>query len=257
MMAKQKNISDLMLEKFALDELSPAQKAEVLERIEQEPEVKARLVAIEKSNAEILKIYPAEQQVPRILDRFRGKTEQVPRRSLRVVWLAAPALAAAAALLIYVAPLGTVDPLVDPGHEIVRIKGDSRLIVHRKIGDEVEMLADGDFAAVGDIIQLSYIAGTAEFGIILSVDGRGEATLHYPGSEGDSTGLDREGTQDLPFAYQLDDAPDFERFFFVTSDKPIDVEQTLAAVEKLGLNPESKPELAPGNHLIDFLLRKN
>ena len=41
-------------------------------------------------------------------------------------------------------------------------------------------------------------------------------------------------TTALPNAYALDDAPRFERFFFITSDEPIDVAQSLAAMRALG-----------------------
>lgn len=256
-MTDQNKINDLMLERFILDELSPAQKNVVLKSIEQDPELKLRLAEIERSNAEIRQFYPAEKQVPQILDRIKRKKEKAPQRVRRTVWLAAPALAAAAAILILVAPFDSVEPPLDPGYEQVRLKGDSRLIVHRKTGETVELLADGDHVAAGDLIQLSYIAGEAQYGAILSVDGRGEVTLHFPGGTGDSSKLDHEGTQDLPFAYQLDDAPNFERFFFIVSSSPVNIGELLDRARELGPQPGSVLKLSEGWRAIELLLTKN
>jgi len=58
------------------------------------------------------------------------------------------------------------------------------------------------------------------FGIIASIDARGRVTLHLPESPGPAVALDRDGERALPHAYELDDSPGFERFFFVTSDAP-------------------------------------
>jgi hypothetical protein len=42
----------------------------------------------------------------------------------------------------------------------------------------------------------------------------------------------------LPNAIELDDAPNFERFFFLTSEYPIDVDGVLREAQDLANNPE-------------------
>jgi len=58
-------------------------------------------------------------------------------------------------------------------------------------------------------------------------------TLHFPDAETASTKLESEGEQLLDQAYELDAAPAFERFFFVTSSAPIDQKRVLIAAERL------------------------
>ena len=74
--------------------------------------------------------------------------------------------------------------------------------------------------------------------MILSIDGRGAVTLHLPESKGDSTKLELSKQSLLPNAIELDDAPEFERFFFLTSDSPIDVNGILQEAQDLAKNLE-------------------
>jgi hypothetical protein len=64
--------------------------------------------------------------------------------------------------------------------------------------------------------------------LIASIDGAGVVTLHYPANADApalATALAQKPTS-LPQAYVLDDAPQFERFFFITSEDPIEVAPT-------------------------------
>jgi len=110
----------------------------------------------------------------------------------------------------------------------------------------------------GDVIQLRYNAGGRGYGVIASVDGAGAVTLHFPSSEDakpEAMALAAETTT-LPTAFALDDAPRFERFFFITANKPPDLQQTLAALRTLAHRDDSATaalELPP--HLRQWSLR--
>lgn len=65
-------------------------------------------------------------------------------------------------------------------------------------------------------MQVSYVAAGNRFGVVVSVDGRGGVTLHHPASPRDVPRVKARGETPLPYAFELDDAPGFERFFFVT-----------------------------------------
>jgi hypothetical protein len=43
----------------------------------------------------------------------------------------------------------------------------------------------------------------------------------------------------LSSSYELDDAPDFERFFFITSKSGIDVQTILKSAKELAKNPKT------------------
>ncbi len=120
-----------------------------------------------------------------------------------------------------------------------RAKGAPRLLLHRKRGDRVERLdARNDRARPGDRIQISYAAGTAVHGVILSIDGAGAVTLHFPVADSASTALHRGAVASLGHSYELDDAPGYERFLFVTSPGPIDVAAVVARAEALARDPQ-------------------
>jgi hypothetical protein len=74
--------------------------------------------------------------------------------------------------------------------------------------------------------------------MILSIDGKGAVTLHLPERKGDSTKLELGKQSLLSNAFELDDAPEFERFFFLTSDSPIDVDGVLQEAQDLAKNLE-------------------
>jgi hypothetical protein len=100
-----------------------------------------------------------------------------------------------------------------------------------------DRLASGAGAHPRDRLQLSYVPGEARYGVLLSVDGRGGVTLHLPREPGMAAPLGA-GEVLLPDAYELDDAPGFERFFFVHAGTPFPVEKVLASARALAADPE-------------------
>ena len=112
-----------------------------------------------------------------------------------------------------------------------RAKGDgAHLYVYLKDGNKAIQLANDARVKEGDVLQLSYISAGAQYGAILSIDGSGAVSFHYPESGATSAKLSGSGEIPLDFAYKLDDAPNFERFFFITGPKPF---TTAAFVENI------------------------
>jgi hypothetical protein len=111
-------------------------------------------------------------------------------------------------------------------------------------GPEGTGLADGAILHEGNTIQLAYrVSGGAEqYGVIFSIDGRSALTVHYPCREGQSARLITGRRIALDEAYTLDDAPDYEIFFFVVSDKPLDTGKILKSAGELARNPGASME---------------
>ena len=65
-------------------------------------------------------------------------------------------------------------------------------------------------------------------------------TRHWPESGKVAGALEGRDALPLPHAYQLDDAPGFERFFFVTADRPFDVEVVLEAARALAASGQAR-----------------
>lgn len=255
-MNNKRVVPDLFLEQLILGELPPEKEAEVLRDLEAEPGGMDRLARLRASNQDILGTLPPKKiaaEINRRLALTRSKAQSRPARSR--AWVLAPALAAAAAILFWVILPLESGPGV--GLQTTRVKGSPGLIIYRKVPQGVEELGRGSRVRPGDVLQVSYRASGAADGVIISVDGRGAVTLHFPASPADSTALNGEGAQALSYAYELDDAPDFERFFFVTSDLPIEIETVLSAGRALGAEMKKNLILPDGLHQVDFLLSKS
>ena len=92
-------------------------------------------------------------------------------------------------------------------------------------GREIQALNNGDFAHSGDIIQITYNAGSDAYGVIFSVDGNGNITRHFPENSWNAAQMLRSNDEiPLDFSYELDNAPDFECFILVTSKNEFSLE---------------------------------
>jgi hypothetical protein len=126
-----------------------------------------------------------------------------------------PILALATALFVVGRPL-----LHGPGPDVV-LKGTApapHLEVWRQKAEGVEALADGAEARAGDRLQLAYASGGHGFGVIYSLDAQGVVTEHHRfGGEAEP------GRVKVDASFTLDDAPGFEAFYLVTSDRAFDI----------------------------------
>jgi hypothetical protein len=193
---------------------------------------RARHQDLEASDRAILDALPPAMVAAEVERRYRARLRRARRRrgAIGVAVAAAVVLCVAFAVRLRPAPrIAMVDP-----PETTRSKGAPRLVVHRKSGDDAERLADGALAAPGDVIQLSYVAAGARFGAIVSIDGRGAVTVHLPTAGAEAAQLGQSGAVPLSDAYELDDAPGFERFVLVTSRRPFSAEAVRAAADRLG-----------------------
>jgi hypothetical protein len=264
-------VPDLKVEQLALGELSAQEAATVRARLEAEPGGLQRLSALVADNAATLARHPAPAVAAEVRRRMRREADSLahalrPARSDARAprwWLAGllPAVAAATAVLL-VSPGRPIDPGAFEAFELERAKGPllPGLAIHRQVAEAAELLGAGAPAKAGDVLQLTATPRGAGHGVILSVDGRGAVTLHYPDAPGSSTALPAGlPSVPLPHAYELDDAPAFERFFLVTAHRPIDVGAVVRAAEALaaGTAPEQAALALPADHAqVDFLLRK-
>ncbi|NVJ26010.1 ActD-like protein [Myxococcus sp. AM011] len=268
-------IPDWLLERIALGELPPDELAAARALLEQEPGGLERLAALEADSRATLERLSPERVAREVDTRFRrgAQARQAPARS---PWLTSamglvPVLAALALFVIAQpdsnpggAPSSpgteTTGPVAGLEPEPTRSKGlTPRLEVHRQRAQADELLAEGASAVAGDVVQLAYVAAGRTHGVILSVDGRGSVTVHAPEQGAQAATLSPSGTHRLSGAYELDDAPRFERFFLVTSDHPFAVEPVLEAARVLAASPEAHTAslfLPEGLTQVSFTLQK-
>lgn len=239
--------SEHVLERYLLRELPPEEAGEVERTAAADPRLRSAIEALAASDRELLARYPAADFRARLLARIEEAPAPASRWRLWA-WLA-PAAAALVLAAVLVGP--KLDRLTDSlpfgaGGERNLVKGEApvdltrtQLLVYRKSGDRAELLDDGAEARAGALLQLAYVAASGPFGTILSIDGGGRVTRHFPAEAGGSTRLTLNKRILLPSALELDDAPGFERFFLVTSAAPIDVEAVLAKAAALAKDPDA------------------
>ncbi len=230
-MTGQRDFSDWKLERFRLNELPEEEMRAIQRALDEDPDLSARLEALEGSDREIYGSYSIDwvaRQIARRLEKRR-----VPSLSRF-----GPRLALAAVVL-----LAVVFSIYLPGPEVtstwdrrgmdgIRLKGvKPDLLLYRKRASEVEQLADSSVAYAGDLIQIFYRAAGKPFGTIVSVDGRGTVTRHLPASGTRSVRLMQGDPVPLDYSYELDDAPKWERFYFLTADTSFDVRDVAQAAK--------------------------
>ena len=238
---KENGVPDLYIEKLLLDELP----REMKERLLEDPAVRRRIEELKAENRRILEEYPPEQMAKAIRNRERWsrRSQAAQTRGLGSRPAARPrpgwsrlVPAASFALLVLVGGLLMVTrgPAFVAPQSDTRLKGGAaHLNVYMKTDAGADLLEEGDRVSQGTTLQVGYVSGVGEYGTIVSIDGGGTVTLHFPLSAANGQNLEGEGEVLLPFAYTLDDAPDFERFFFVVSKRPFSVQRVLQAAETL------------------------
>jgi len=264
-MPDKQRVSDLTLEQYHLGELSARRQRVVRRELERDALLRSRLSEIEHSDDEIRAAYPAEKMVALIRERaLREGSGEADGDSLPLRAGAArrllpfPTLAWAIPVAAMVLVLISLPVFLRPS-DGTRLKGSAaHLLVFRHTAAGAEELRPGAVARQGDVLQLSYVAGDARYGVIFSVDGRGTVTWHVPagyaGGSVPAPALDPKGPVPLPSAYELDDAPGFERFFLVYSSSPFDV----AAVARAAAGASSRGDLplARGVGQFSVLVKK-
>ncbi|UCE41168.1 MAG: hypothetical protein JSV17_17330 [Candidatus Aminicenantes bacterium] len=241
----KETISEYYLERYALGELPDEEEEKIRRLSSSTPEIHAALEEIKSSDRDILALYPPQTVKTRLLTLLDDKPSK-PFPLRRVLTISSAVVTFL--ILILVLPLLKQKPRVvypDAEQDVTLIKGiptvdlsQTQLLVYRKIQDRVETLSDGEQAWAGDLLQLAYVTTQDSYGMILSIDGRGTVTLHLPENTGESTKLELRKQFLLPNAIELDDAPKFERFFFLTSESPIDVDGVLQEAQDMAKNPE-------------------
>jgi len=265
-------VGDWKLERFLLGELSPEETDRIGRLAQSDMTVKDRIERLRESNAEFLERYPADRMVAEIRrkaaqpagpreaaldDRRRFRLRAVPALSL------AAAAAAAVVIVLFAVPPDTwrggthEKPVPTDG---TRIKGlDPQILVFRKTATGSERLEDGARAGEHDLLLIQYVAAGWLYGTILSIDGRGTVTRHLPLEGSRPATLLQDGAVSLDFSYELDDAPAWERFYFVTSDSSFDLHVVLDAARETsgaGETASDSLDLPRSFHQTIFTLEK-
>jgi len=224
-------VPDLWLEQYVLGELDEARIAVITRELTHSPSLRVRLEALERSDREIRAAYPPSRLGADVTARAGVRRARRP---------AVLALAAAAAIGLVATPwlwsasgrLGESRSAAAPSSSPDdRVKGTgAALAVYRQTPAGSEALRDGDRGRAGDLLRIGYQASRAGFGTILSVDGSGAVTRHYPLDGSTAAPLAAGALVLLDEAFELDAAPRWERFHLFASESPFDLDPLIRAL---------------------------
>lgn len=255
-MTSVNKISDFKLERYLLGELSEKEMRELQERELSDEIFAARVAEMRLQGKRFLAENPFADLEERI-EAAEAAGNSAEKAGQNILWLkVAAALVIALGIFSVVvlnrdvatydnnsASMEVAMADVDNG---TRIKGmQASLEVWKKTGDSaVQMVNLGD-AHEGDEIQLRYRVPQKCFGMLFSMDGNGTITMHM-GEGNKAIELEPGKMTTLPFAYKLDNAPKFEKFFLLTSQNAFEIDG----------NDIDKSLKQTGVENVSFMLRK-
>ena len=260
---KDVHISSLLLERYHIGEVTHEEKLYVEKILKEDATLAAALANLDKADIDFHKRFPKEiffsalpasyaDQKPQIANSkrfslrnfFQQKVFHTQHRIPPIAWgLCAAALVMLIAFPMFILKNPSYNEFSNPFSD--RIKGTSidnssiELNVYLKgnSSNEVILLQDQSIINAGNTVQLIYKVADAntdaKYGVIFSIDGRSSVTMHYPYTQQQSTLLISGKSVHLDEAFTLDDAPDYEIFFFVTGDTPLDVKNILNTAQQL------------------------
>lgn len=244
-------IPDILLERYRLKELPADEAARLEDRMRHDEPLRRRLEALDRSDEEIRE----SGVLDRLSDRV-PRSRPVRRRLGAVLMVPAAAGAAVVVALILMprvnTPVAPATGRTDASDSPDRIKGLApSLAVYRRTAEGSETLADGAVAHPGDLLRVGYRAAGRHYGVILSIDGRGSVTVHLPPRADRAATLKGDGTVLLDQAYELDDAPQWERFYFITGEAPFAVAPIVDAVRAAAADRRQPPPAIALPHGLD------
>jgi len=239
------------VEQYLQGELPAGERA----ALERDPLLPARVAALQTSNEAILELHPPAAFAAAVRAAAReGEARAIRTRSLgRPRLLAVASLGAAAvAGVLWLVPRS---PAPVAPRDVTRVKGLApQVVLYRRSAAGIERLPPGSVARERDVLQLAYQAAGRRHGVIVSIDGRGTVTRHLPATGPSAAPLAAGAAVPLPDAYELDDAPGFERFYLVAADEPFAVEPVVDAVRRAGA--DGRLDLPPAMDQSSVVLEK-
>lgn len=236
---KRVEINDFLIEKYIHGGLPLLQKLQMKLYIATDSSLKEEIAKRKAEESEFKLKYPAKKMASLIKEKCREtvpESRAITHRKrhnnlFKHLKIAVPALAFCIVLVFVTLP--EMQKQLPEGN-ILKGSGapsSPSLIVHRKLASGFEVLKSGTSAKAGDLLQIALNSDSERYGVILSIDGNGTVSVHYPFRSDESTSIAK-GRTLLPRSVELDDAPYFERFILITHKSAIDLPKIISAAKR-------------------------
>jgi len=241
-----KRVADVTLERYHLNELPPRERARIELLSLNDGATRLRIAALRQSNAECAARFPARDLARGIVERLAANHPPSSRSKFIRPLLGVVVAAAVMTLAVW--------PSLRSSDE--REKGSAAgLSIYRDTPSGSELLADNAIARSGDRIRVGYRLAEHGYAVIVSIDGRGVISQHLPANGSQSVEIASDTAQLVDASFELDDAPDIERFFLFSSPSPFTTDTAIGAVRKSG-GRANHLTLPSSMRVVTFSLRK-
>ena len=209
--------SDFLLESYVSGDLADEQRKTLETVLENDALLQERVQSILNSNAAFLSRHPAAGAWTEVERRLKLETDpkelnrSIPRFSKLVLSLGG----ALCALALFALIPSTNQSVPDNGFRTKGALPDLEIFYVNDV-DKAQALEPEALVSQGMRLQVSIHNSLNLHAFVLSVDGRGALTKHFPRDH--ESALITTNTHLLGASYTLDDAPDYETFILVTSD---------------------------------------
>jgi len=252
-------VSAFMLERYRIGEVTQEEKIQIEEALACDEALSTAFENLSHADNDFYQRYPMENFFPAKKNTL-SHIQQRHWRRRPIVW----GICAAAMIMVIALPLLIPRLSMQSSNPIEmaytdRMKGGNptssaaennsiELSIYLRGNTTGEIIRLSDYSNIreGNTIQLAYrVLGASskeKYGVIFSIDGRSFVTMHYPYTPWQSTLLVSGRAVPLDEAFTLDDAPDYEIFFFVAADTPIDIRYIINSARRIasqiGENPQ-------------------
>ncbi|MCL2273163.1 MAG: hypothetical protein FWC19_10220, partial [Treponema sp.] len=247
-------ISVLLLERYHMGEVTCEEKKLIEETIKNDKKLKEYLADLDSADNDFFARFPRERIFAAHKLQRRNFRDSL-RRSKKFKVLTVGVSAAALLLIVFIPLYFLNNPKKIEFSE--RIKGtgivsgnsiDLSVYLKENTTGDIIKLTDQYSINEGNTVQLVYSvyenSSDDKYGVIFSIDGRSVITMHYPHTSWQSSLLDRGRAVPLDEAFTLDDAPDYEIFFFIAANAPINTGSILATAKQLAVQINKNPDEA-------------
>ncbi|MGL1902676.1 MAG: hypothetical protein OCC49_11105 [Fibrobacterales bacterium] len=244
-MKREEIVPHWKLERYVLGELPEVELRAITDRLEYDSALSERLAAVLESDVSIAEEYSPDWVLRQVKQKagiesvtLSDGSSAEESQEAEVAVSSGGGITKLFSVLSMVILVSVVVVYFNAGNDGLRTKGlGPYLELYKKHSDATVYIEDGGSATQGDLIQIHYISTDRKYGVIASVDGNGVVTIHLPIEGEDAASLILNTKTPLSFSYELDDAPRYERFYFITAKEAFNVKIIKDALKKDGAPP--------------------
>jgi hypothetical protein len=223
----KRNVPDLKLEQYLLGELDPSEIENITVQSSKNEHLQNQLESLKQMEMEFADKYPVDWFIRRITQ--KTIIPDTSKYSFRFALVPVVCTLLLLPLAYFYISMST-----NMDSSLTRTKGDVFFFtVYRKTALGHDLLPDGSVVRQKDLLQVEYTTDTSLlYGLLISIDGNSHITIHLGEEDGSSIKL-TEKHKMLPYSYELDDAPGFEKFFFIAGKNRFTLNDCISLCKKM------------------------